>query len=962
MKRRYTKILTALMLLAAFCAGVAFPASAQDKSEKKHQWVIQVRNIVTGEFVGDTLAVDLLRPDSTLILSQPLMVFKDKLGIPFSNSAGYSVPGQDFIIRLSHPDYETAYHKIHIAKNHEDKTLQIRKLTKREKAMMLDEVVVTASVVEFVNKGDTIQFNADAFELAEGSMLSALIKRLPGAELKENGQIYINGKFVDKLLLNGEDFFRNDKLVLLQNLPAYTVKNIQVYEETLPEQLAKKDSSEPDLVMNVKLKKEFNAGWMANAEAGGGTHNRYRLRGFGVGYTPKGRIAAYAFINNLNETGSPDMAGEWQKKSNQSDEIITKGAGLDYNFKPKDNLKFRGNTTIQYQTKFGNSLVNQQNYLPDGVNYSRRWLDNRFGNLSVISDHTSEFTTGKIRHEVNGTFNYGSDKMRSNTTEGTFGRMPGDYPAMRADLQAGMPDTLDILNRYLSLTNTDSKLAYGNLKDIMYFSLPHDKSLTATVWGTLSHRWQDGSQSYLLQTKGGNEQRTDRTNPQNRHDYKYGGNLYAWLGNATWYIIPKYNIEDSYTYSSTMFYDFADSIPWYAADSPMQLRDRMEYVYRMLDPQNSYIYGLHQLDQKLTCCVAFTREDMSPTGSRTGKFQISIDPGMRYLRRKMNFNGATRQLFSRNTWLPEGTVHLEWHKNNLNQIRLDYNFSTHEPQMMDMLDIAFNSDPLNPTIGNPNLKYERRHKFDLRYNSMNFLWNKVHFDAQATYTLKQNSIVYASAYDMATGIRTTSPMNINGNRSALARLLVTYKPIRNTDFRIIDQILYRPSRFATFISVDDETGMKRSISHSNLWYNWFSIMYNTSKLSLQTTFSYENNYNVSRTGDFNSYRIQVLDWGVNGLVRLPKNFEISSNLHIRKNNGYTESEFNKSQVIWNARISKSILGGSLQFAFDGYDMLQQIKKNVINIDASWRRETRYNTVPSYFMFTVKYFFSKKPRQ
>lgn len=395
MKKRYTKILTALMLLAAFCAGVAFPASAQDKSEKKHQWVIQVRNIVTGEFVGDTLAVDLLRPDSTLILSQPLMVFKDKLGIPFSNSAGYSVPGQDFIIRLSHPDYETAYHKIHIAKNHEDKTLQIRKLTKREKAMMLDEVVVTASVVEFVNKGDTIQFNADAFELAEGSMLSALIKRLPGAELKENGQIYINGKFVDKLLLNGEDFFRNDKLVLLQNLPAYTVKNIQVYEETLPEQLAKKDSSEPDLVMNVKLKKEFNAGWMANAEAGGGTHNRYRLRGFGVGYTPKGRIAAYVFINNLNETGSPDMAGEWQKKSNQRDEIITKGAGLDYNFKPKDNLKFRGNTTIQYQTKFGNSLVNQQNYLPDGVNYSRRWLDNRFGNLSVISDHTSEFTTGK---------------------------------------------------------------------------------------------------------------------------------------------------------------------------------------------------------------------------------------------------------------------------------------------------------------------------------------------------------------------------------------------------------------------------------------------------------------------------------------------------------------------------------------------------------------------------------------
>lgn len=962
MKRRYTKILTALMLLAAFCAGVAFPASAQEKSEKKHQWVIQVRNIVTGEFVGDTLAVDLLRPDSTLILSQPLMVFKDKLGIPFSNSAGYMVPGQDFIIRLSHPDYETAYHKIHIAKNHEGKTLQIRKLTKREKAMMLDEVVVTASVVEFVNKGDTIQFNADAFELAEGSMLSALIKRLPGAELKENGQIYINGKFVDKLLLNGEDFFRNDKLVLLQNLPAYTVKNIQVYEETLPEQLAKKDSSEPDLVMNVKLKKEFNAGWMANAEAGGGTHNRYRLRGFGVGYTPKGRIAAYAFINNLNETGSPDMAGEWQKKSNQRDEIITKGAGLDYNFKPKDNLKFRGNTTIQYQIKFGNSLVNQQNYLPDGVNYSRRWLDNRFGNLSVISDHTSEFTTGKIWHEVNGTFNYGSDKMRSNTTEGTFGRMPGDYPAMRADLQAGMPDTLDILNRYLSLTNTDSKLAYGNLKDIMYFSLPHDKSLTATVWGTLSHRWQDGSQSYLLQTKGDNEQRTDRTNPQNRHDYKYGGNLYAWLGNDTWYIIPKYSIEDSYTYSSTMFYDFADSIPWYAADSPMQLRDRMEYVYRMLDPQNSYIYGLHQLDQKLTCCVAFTREDMSPTGSRTGKFQISIDPGMRYLRRKMNFNGATRQLFSRNTWLPEGTVHLEWHKNNLNQIRFDYNLSTNAPQMMDMLDIAFNSDPLNPTLGNPNLKYGLRHVFNLKYNSMNFLWNKLHLMAGAKYTIDQRAVTYGTSYDMATGIRTTKPMNINGNRYGNFYIYASYRPVRAKNFFIKHQTVFTPARYATFVSTTDRRGMQRSISHSNYWNEWFAVEYNTERFTAAATVTYTNEFNTSRTGDFDDYRIQSLDCGVRGLVRLPLNFEISSNISVMNYRGYTDPTFNKAQVIWNARISKSILGGSLQFAFDGYDMLQQIKKTRIDTTAAYRRETRYNSIPSYFMFTVKYFFSKKLRQ
>ena len=71
---------------------------------------------------------------------------------------------------------------------------------------------------------------------------------------------------MDKLLLNGKDFFNGDKMVLLQNLPAYTVKNVQVYQQDKKDQLASKGSNEPDLVMDVNLKKEFNAGLLANAE------------------------------------------------------------------------------------------------------------------------------------------------------------------------------------------------------------------------------------------------------------------------------------------------------------------------------------------------------------------------------------------------------------------------------------------------------------------------------------------------------------------------------------------------------------------------------------------------------------------------------------------------------------------------------------------------------------------------
>ena len=60
-------------------------------------------------------------------------------------------------------------------------------------------------------RGDTLVYNADAFNVADGSMLDALIKQMPGTELKKNGEIFVNGKKIDNLLLNGKDFFREQQ-------------------------------------------------------------------------------------------------------------------------------------------------------------------------------------------------------------------------------------------------------------------------------------------------------------------------------------------------------------------------------------------------------------------------------------------------------------------------------------------------------------------------------------------------------------------------------------------------------------------------------------------------------------------------------------------------------------------------------------------------------------------------------
>ena len=140
-------------------------------------------------------------------------------------------------------------------------------VTVTEPATTMKEVMVKATKVKMFMRGDTIVYNADAFNLEHGSMLNDLIKRLPGVTMDAHGQIKVNGEFVSELLINGRDFFKGDPKVALQNLPAYTVDKIKVYRK-LPYyaymlgDVSKMHASADDpLVMNVRLKNEYNAGW-----------------------------------------------------------------------------------------------------------------------------------------------------------------------------------------------------------------------------------------------------------------------------------------------------------------------------------------------------------------------------------------------------------------------------------------------------------------------------------------------------------------------------------------------------------------------------------------------------------------------------------------------------------------------------------------------------------------------------
>ena len=226
---------TDTLVLAAQTDSVAADTTDEEEIVEEDGLTVwaEVKDHFTHEPVRVRLATRLLAADSTVV---------DTMHTHFSDGEwksshvykGIQEPGS-YLFKLEADGYQTLYVPFELKRLYKRerwrsmKPFYMRPLPKRNE-VMLDEVVVKATKLKFYMDGDTLVYDADAFNLAEGSMLDALIKKLPGVELEQGGVIKVNGQQIDAMLLNGKDFFDSDRELLLENMPSYMVKNVQAYE------------------------------------------------------------------------------------------------------------------------------------------------------------------------------------------------------------------------------------------------------------------------------------------------------------------------------------------------------------------------------------------------------------------------------------------------------------------------------------------------------------------------------------------------------------------------------------------------------------------------------------------------------------------------------------------------------------------------------------------------------------
>ena len=813
---------------------------------------------------------------------------------------------------------------------------------KRE-TKMLQEVVVTSTKVQFYYKGDTLVFNADAFELAEGSMLDALVRQLPGVELKEGGRIYHNGKYVDALLLNGKDFFRGDHTIMLDNLPAYTVKDIQIYDKwgDQSEFLGQHVMGDNRYVMDVKLKKEYRIGTLANAEVGGGTDERWLTRLFALRFSDHSRLAAYATANNLNGDGKPEETGSWNpQRLKNGGQLIQQQAGIDYNVEDRNNKwKADGNVQVVHTDLNRETNTNRQNFLASGDTYDRISNANRDKNLKLNTSHHYYRSFGMWNLDVRPSLNY--QKFDNST-----------YSLATAYYQND-----SLINRNLQRGLTEGHTIDGSIRLNSTFKFRHSPDW-ASLRAEASFSDQQEDRYHRQSVEYTNQPSTAlnryyRNHPNRSWKAEAGGNYQI---NFTQLI--RLQLNASYTHNdcrrkSSIF----DIDTTYALGQLPSTHEYEQYIDRRNSYTSHFTEDIYDFNPRLFYNAYSDNETYQE------KWWAQLGFPFTLVRQNLHYQrGSIDTLVTRNTMpINIWDCHAQYSRlskttGNAYKLSLQYIAQTSTSDLLNLVNMRDDTDPLNIHLGNNSLRNAVSHQFTFGQQWGNKNQKEASHQYWLGYTIIQNALATGYRYDRATGVRTWQADNVNGNWNADAdyrfnTVIGKKHPLR---LYVAPSISYQHS----VDLVDQERSTVNTLSFNNT----LNLSYKLGQHSLGfKSATLWQRYTSQRT-DFETQRPLTLTNSMTALLKLPWKMELNTDMNLYTRTGYADSRLNTSDFVWNARLSRPFLKGRLLVMLDGFDILGQLDNVTRVVNAQGRTETYTNVLPRYALLHLAYRFNKQPKK
>ena len=898
--------------------------------------------------------VRLLKADSSLVTGS--LTNLDGLFRVKAPSAG------NFIVQITCVGFKPYTKNVKVTA---DKDIALGTINLDPDAIMLKGATVTGQAAKVTLKEDTFVYNASAYRTPEGSVIEELVRKLPGAQVDDDGKITINGKEVKKILIDGKEFMTGDTKTAMKNLPTSIVERVKAYDQKSDlARVSGIDDGEEETVLDFGIKRGMNRGFMLNADLAAGTKKRYSGRLFAGMQSSDLKIFIPLSANNVNDMGFPGGGGGRFGGGRQG-LTATKMAGFNLNYEKKDRFKF--DASIRWNHSDGDAVVRRStedfmsgttstfsNSVNSNLSRGNSW-DARFRLEWMPDSMTNIMMRPQFRYNSSDGLGEGMS-MTFDEDPYKYVRNPMDDEAMKILIDHGIVKNRNINN---SISYSDSKSAGGWLQFNRRLSR-NGRNITLRFTGNvgegMSKSFTNSLVEYLqLVTKDGK-------------DSVYQANRYAVTPTKNWnyglratysepifrqvYLQFSYQYQYSYTKSDRATYDFSTFPADFFGVKPL---------YRGWDDYLALLGG-NPLEN--------FRDDKLSRFSEYRNYNHTAEMMLRVVRKAYNLNIGFQVMPQRSHFTQDyqgvhtdtvrtvtniaPTADFRWKISKVSQLRFNYRANSSQPSMSDLLDITDDSDPLNVRKGNPGLKPSFTQNFRLFYN--NYIQNHQRsIMANLNFSTTRNSISNMVTYDEASGGRTTRPENINGNWNAFGMFMFNTAIDSAGFFNVNTFTTLRYNNSVGYVSINRNADSQKSTTKSTTFGERLAASYRNNWMELELNGSLEYMHARSELQSNNNLDTWTFSYGGSLQLTAPWGTQLSTSMNMNSRRGYNDASMNTNELIWNAQLSQSFLkGNALTLSLQLYDILHQQSTFSRAVDAMRRSDTEYNAITNYAMLHVIY--------
>ena len=784
----------------------------------------------------------------------------------------------------------------------------------------LKEVVIYAYKDPVYYKGDTLMYTADSFKVKPNATVEDLLKKLPGMKVDQSGKVTAQGKAVDQVLVDGDEFFGSDPTIATRNLGANTVESVQLYEK-------KDETSNSDQnlqVLNLKLKEDAKKGYFGKASAASDFSKFYEGELFANKFKGTQKISVFGLISNTPKTGIDygdaykfglDNENQWNDRpdegfmpENESPAGIPRSikSGIYYTERIGKKTKLNVNYTYASNKLNAGSSSRSQYFLPDSAYMTAAQSGNTQNNES---------------HSINLKVVQTLDSLTELEMEPRLKRNENHLHNQVLTAFYTLPDTVRNYESDVSNLSATNSHAFNNTLRLIRKSRKKGREYKLNYNYLLNGNELNGilkllnSNTDTLNSRDINQKKNNEASDQTHHV----------LLNYTEPLTKKLKLQLEYNFNFNL------------SRQSKTTRDFVNGSYSVVDPLLTNRFKNERLLHSLGAGLLFEVKKQSLNiGARARTISFI----------NTNLISQKRFTYAVNNLLPYLYYHYKMEDNG--RINFRYNTFSNQPTIDQLQPIPDNTNPIQVKVGNPYLKPTFNHSFNLFYTKFKALSGNF-LGASANFIFMDQAFTNSITYDNL-GRAQIQTVNVKGNCNAGLNAWA--------GIPFFNRILFvEPGTGFSYMKNSNFINQEKNITTTTNVNGTLSFSLELDTLNFRISYTYGSNNPSSSLNKTSNKPYHNEELSSNLYLKLPYRFSIETSAEYMVNSNRAPG-YNTNYVLWNATISKTFLKTeNLVLSLIGFDLLNQNISNTRTVQDNLITDTKTTIVNRYFMIQLIYKFN-----